>query len=254
MWANRLSSEQVNGTITIASFSNDKSLHPCTLNSVPINTIILLVPFNEGLSYGCSSYSDVIESATVTSQLLSTTYHRSTSEYYSMVTHGPSTTDFPTDSRPTPTMARNSGTITTMDISFETNPPDHRNLKLNQRAIMNHINSRDTTNDSSTGIEVLIFTSMNDGDPGIKEKYTGSLQILSKTAPALTLMKIEDMANVQDLLNQTSYAIVTQENSRNTSRSSSNGGGNGGETSTRNERRKRNTIEILFGRKSFVGL
>ncbi|CAG8736000.1 14639_t:CDS:2, partial [Racocetra persica] len=208
-----------NGTITIASFSNDKSLHPCTLNSVPINTTILLVPFNEGLNYGCSSYSDktiqtINDSATVTSQLLSTTYH-STSEYYSMVTHGHSTTDFPTDNRPTPTMARNPSTITTMDRSFETSLPDHRNLKLNQRAIMNHINSRDTTNDttndSSTRIEVLIFTSMNNGDPGIKEKYIGSLQTLSKTAPVLTLMKIEDMSNVQDILNQPSYAVVTQD-------------------------------------------
>ncbi|CAG8684234.1 8430_t:CDS:2 [Cetraspora pellucida] len=333
MWVNTFPSKQVNGTITIASFSDDKS---CTLNPVPINTVILLVPFNEGLNYGCSSYSDIIESniwlqkrsqtiidsVTVASKP-STTYQSSTSEYYSMVTH--TTTGYPTDT-PTSTMTRNPGTITTINISSETSRPDHwnRDLKLKQREVMNHINPRDTTNDSSPGIEMLIFTSMNGGYPGIKEKYVGSLQTLSKTAPALTLIRIADMSNVYDFLNQTSYAVVTRalglivwgiyknnytldnpkpwllagiilcatfritddlsfvigctvllialhsdsiskyshmtyvsspedtgtENSRDTSRSSSNGGG----TSTRNDRRKRTTIEILFGRKSFVGL
>lgn len=52
---------------------------------------------------------------------------------------------------------------------------------------------------------------MNNGDPGFKEKYVGNLQSLSKAAPALTLMRIADMSNVQNLLNQTSYAVFIRD-------------------------------------------
>ncbi|CAG8569370.1 20213_t:CDS:2 [Gigaspora margarita] len=184
----------INGTITLASFSNNESLPPCTLKPIHVNTTILLIPFNEGLDYGCLSYADIIENnlwlqtmnrqinnnASVTSPLQSTTTLNSDST----VTREPIAIN-------TPTKTRNYGSITMVEISYETEA-----ARSNKRVFKEHIKP-----------QVVIFTSMNNGDPGFEEKYVGNLQSLSKAAPALTLMRIADMSNVQNLLNQTSYAV-----------------------------------------------
>ncbi|CAG8455006.1 24285_t:CDS:2 [Dentiscutata erythropus] len=172
MWIDTPSSfEMINGTITIASFSNNNS---CTLNSVPINTVILLVPFNEGLNYGCSSYADIIENniwlqtinqpvnvnATVISSPSTTQQSTMTNEYIA--------TNSPTKTK------NQDPSITMIEISYETESL----ARPNKRVIKEHIKPRniikylslDSLN-SQPQIKVVIFTSMNNGDPGIKENY-----------------------------------------------------------------------------------
>ncbi|CAG8540759.1 6722_t:CDS:2, partial [Acaulospora colombiana] len=70
MWVNSCDYGYINGSLKIASFLDDGSAAaPCTLKSVPENTSILLVPFDEGLNNGCSSYSDVISRIKATRNL-----------------------------------------------------------------------------------------------------------------------------------------------------------------------------------------
>ncbi|CAG8519387.1 4266_t:CDS:2, partial [Gigaspora rosea] len=210
----------INGTITLASFSNSESLPPCTLKPIPVNTTILLIPFNEGLNYGCLSYADIIENnlwlqTTMNRQITNNTTVTSSLQPTTTVTREPIAIN-------TPTNSRNYESITMVEISYETEAArsnkrvikEHikpRNtikyLSLNNLNSLNNLDSLNNLGNKSQQIEVVIFTSMNNGDPGFEEKYVGSLQSLSKAAPALTLMRIADMSNVQTLLNQTSYAV-----------------------------------------------
>ncbi|CAG8501152.1 11404_t:CDS:2 [Dentiscutata heterogama] len=213
MWIDTSSFELINGTIAIASFNNNNS---CTLNSVPINTVILLVPFNEGLNYGCSSYADIIENnlwlqttnkpisvnATVISSSPSTAQ---SSNHQSTVTNEYIATNSPTNTK------NHGSSVTMIDISYETESL----TRPNKRVVKEHIKPRniiksfsfDSLN-SQPQIKVVIFTSMNNGDPGIKENYVGNLETLSKVAPVLTLMRIADMKDVHNLSDQISYAVI----------------------------------------------
>ncbi|CAG8618293.1 16894_t:CDS:2 [Acaulospora morrowiae] len=151
MWVNSCDYGYVNGSLVIASFLGDKS-DPCTLNPVPDNTSILLVPFEDGLNNGCSSYSDVI--------------------------------------------------LSNPWLQIPRDIPGLRSFHVIRRSIY-------APQCPST---VVIFTSTNNGDPGVRERYMGDSRFLSKARSALVLIRTVDAAKVINLFNETSNAMVTRDN------------------------------------------
>jgi hypothetical protein len=52
---------------------------------------------------------------------------------------------------------------------------------------------------------IIIFTSTNDGDPGIREKYFGNIDILSKSISKLVLIRMSDATQISDLMPKISF-------------------------------------------------
>ncbi|RIA92166.1 hypothetical protein C1645_874958 [Glomus cerebriforme] len=68
------------------------------------------------------------------------------------------------------------------------------------------------TNDSLSNLPmVIIFTSMNDGDPGIREKYYGNVDILSKSESKLALIRVSDAKEISYLKPKTSFINFTSD-------------------------------------------
>ncbi|CAI2172267.1 4276_t:CDS:2 [Funneliformis geosporum] len=62
--------------------------------------------------------------------------------------------------------------------------------------------------------KVIVFTSTNEGEPGIKEFSSGDRGVLEKSIPGLTLLKHEDISELKEIRNEISRAKITSGQSK----------------------------------------
>ncbi|CAG8620961.1 13384_t:CDS:1, partial [Funneliformis caledonium] len=62
--------------------------------------------------------------------------------------------------------------------------------------------------------KVIVFTSMNEGEPGIKEFYSGDRDVLEKSIPGLTLLKYEDIYELKEINTEIARAKITSGKSK----------------------------------------
>ncbi|CAG8733337.1 11593_t:CDS:2, partial [Funneliformis mosseae] len=62
--------------------------------------------------------------------------------------------------------------------------------------------------------KVIVFTSMNEGVPGIKEFYSGDRDVLEKSIPGLTLLKYEDIYELKEINTEIARAKITSGKSK----------------------------------------
>ncbi|CAI2170626.1 12893_t:CDS:2 [Funneliformis geosporum] len=170
-----------NASLVISEFLNDST--PCRIKRPSRPDIdVLLIRFDEvSTNYGCSSYADVIQS----NGWLDNQDDTSTSI--------PETAEFPSSESVTITT-----TLTGCELS---STPKSTTTICNKALSLNMVQPRD----SISPPRIIIFTSMNGGDPGIREKFYGDFEILSKAKSNLALIRISDATKVSKLKPKTSF-------------------------------------------------
>ncbi|CAJ0823790.1 4718_t:CDS:2 [Entrophospora sp. SA101] len=59
--------------------------------------------------------------------------------------------------------------------------------------------------------QMILFSSTNGGDPGIKELFSGDRETLKMSMPILSLLKLEDVITLQGILDKIDHVVVTPE-------------------------------------------
>nr|CAG8435125.1 12372_t:CDS:2 [Entrophospora candida] len=59
--------------------------------------------------------------------------------------------------------------------------------------------------------QMILFSSTNGGDPGIKELFSGNRETLKMSVPILSLLKLEDVITLQGILDRIDHVVVTPE-------------------------------------------
>ncbi|CAG8455910.1 13832_t:CDS:2 [Funneliformis caledonium] len=171
-----------NASLVIGEFLSGST--PCRIKppSIP-NIDVILIKFDKAsTNYGCSSYADVIQS----------------NGWLDDQDDQPETAEFP---------STESITITTTISGCELSSTPKSTTICNNALSLNMVQPRD---DVSTP-KVIIFSSMNGGDPGIRDKYYGDFKILSKAKSNLALIRRSDAKKVSKLKPKTSFVEFISE-------------------------------------------
>ncbi|CAG8680860.1 3532_t:CDS:2, partial [Funneliformis mosseae] len=170
-----------NASLVIGEFLSGST--PCRIKppSIP-NIDVILIKFDKAsTNYGCSSYADVIQS----------------NGWLDDQDDQPETAEFPTESI----------TITTTISGCELSSTPKSTTICNNALSLNMVQPRDNVSTP----KVIIFSSMNGGDPGIRDKYYGDFKILSKAKSNLALIRRSDAKKVSKLKPKTSFVEFISE-------------------------------------------
>ncbi|CAG8615358.1 13266_t:CDS:2 [Acaulospora morrowiae] len=179
--------QQTNASSVSGNGINETISLPCTLEPISVGIALLVIPFDKAMELGCSSIDDLILSNSWITQDVTSPSNNQIS----------------------------SSNVKKRALPRERIQPrgckDRCNnfVRIDQKT--NQLVKRDDSDLSPSIPQVIVLTSMNGGDPGIKEPINDRSEIL-KAKTGLTLLRKSDMDQLINLANMTSKVTVTSDN------------------------------------------
>ncbi|CAG8668201.1 16767_t:CDS:2 [Acaulospora morrowiae] len=180
--------QQMNASSVSGNEINDTISSPCTLEPISVGIALLVIPFDKAMELGCSSIDDLILSNSWITQDVTSPSNNQTSS---------------------------SNDVKKRALPCERMQPrgckDRCNKFVRIDKKTNQLMKRDDSDSSSDIPRVIVLTSTNGGDPGVKEPISDQGEIL-KAKTGLTLLRKSDMDQLMNLANMTSKVTVTSDN------------------------------------------
>ncbi|EXX74693.1 hypothetical protein RirG_048650 [Rhizophagus irregularis DAOM 197198w] len=170
---------------------------PCTLNPIPIGVALLVIPFGSvNGTQSCDTLSDLIlRNKWITQDLiLPDNFQNGLPEGTTILPNG--TYSIPQN---------NPSLLSTKTFSKRNEHFINRN-EMNNKIIMRK------RGESTSGVpQVILFTSMNNGDPGIKEPFAVDRDLFKDFKVGVTLLLRNDMLHLESLTSTIDNVVITSD-------------------------------------------
>ncbi|GBC07516.1 hypothetical protein RclHR1_07500001 [Rhizophagus clarus] len=192
----------ISGKIEFANFierdQNDLSIAPCTLKPFPIGVALLVIPFgNVNGNQSCDTLSDLIlRNKWLTQDLiLPDNFQNGLPEGTTILPSG------------TYSISQNNSLLQPTNQTFS-----KRNEHFSNRNEMNNKIIMKKRVESTSGIpQVILLTSMNNGDPGIKEPFAIDRDLFKNFKVGVTLLLKNDMLHLESLTSTIDHVSITSD-------------------------------------------
>ncbi|RIA80627.1 hypothetical protein C1645_810371 [Glomus cerebriforme] len=189
----------IKGKIEFAQFTerdydHDFSVAPCTLKPIPIGIALLVIPFGNVNGDHCNTFSDLIlRNKWITQDLiLPDNFQNGLPEGTTILPNG------------------------TYSISQNNSPTKRTFSKRNELFInRNQINNKVLVRkrgEITSGIpQVILLTSLNNGDPGFKEPFAVDHNLFKDFKVGVTLLLRNDMLHLETLISTIDHVSITSD-------------------------------------------
>ncbi|KAF0432785.1 hypothetical protein F8M41_005163 [Gigaspora margarita] len=190
----------IEGKLEIAKFKVITNDDPCTLRPIPVGIDLLVVPFDMIQRFGCNFIDDFISrNAWITNGIISPSGSDQSSSLPDGSTILPNgTIAYSANDVGVKRRIENNGQYKYfISKSYDQRRSIHCNSLQNQKRV--NIHKRDISfNINDLLPKVIAFTSLNGGDPGVKEPIYNR-DLLRNASVGLTLLRKDDMTLIQSL-------------------------------------------------------
>ncbi|CAB4424200.1 unnamed protein product [Rhizophagus irregularis] len=170
---------------------------PCTLNPIPIGVALLVIPFDSvNGTQSCDTLSDLIlRNKWITQDLiLPDNFQNGLPEGTTILPNG------------TYSIPQNNPSL----LSTKTFSKRNEHF-INRNEMKNKIIMRKRGESTSGVPQVILFTSMNNGDPGIKEPFAVDRDLFKDFKVGVTLLLKNDMLHLESLTSTIDNVVITSD-------------------------------------------
>ncbi|CAG8566454.1 5319_t:CDS:2, partial [Acaulospora colombiana] len=211
--------EQQDAT-SVSGKIDDAGSSPCTLKPISVGMALLIIPFDKAQELGCDSIDELISRNTWITQDMTPSINNQTGLLDGTTILPNGTYSIPVNntadvkkrmasSTPSPLIACDCAHP--LDCKDQCGELVRKTFESRNSGIVQQLMRRDDPIPSSGIPQVVVFTSTNGGDPGIKEPLDNQGKIQNAKV-GLTLLRKDDVAKLMNLSNVTSKVSVTSGN------------------------------------------